>query len=39
MSHVLSYTRLVGIGLSSVAIAMVVNFIAIGLIMSHNSRT
>jgi len=32
LSHVLSYTRLVGIGLSSVAIAMVVNFIAIGLI-------
>ena len=32
MSHVLSYARLVGVGLSSVAIAMVVNFIAIGLI-------
>jgi len=32
LSHVLSYARLVGVGLSSVAIAMVVNFIAIGLI-------
>jgi len=29
ISHVLSYTRLVAVGLSSVAIAMVVNFIAI----------
>ncbi|MCU0631521.1 MAG: V-type ATP synthase subunit I [Methanolinea sp.] len=32
LSHTLSYARLVGVGLSSVAIAMVVNFIAIGLI-------
>ncbi|MDK2974353.1 MAG: V/A-type H+/Na+-transporting ATPase subunit [Methanofollis sp.] len=32
VSHVLSYTRLVAVGLSSVAIAMVVNFIAIDLI-------
>jgi V/A-type H+-transporting ATPase subunit I len=32
LSHVLSYARLVGVGLSSVAISMVVNFIAIGLI-------
>lgn len=32
LSHVLSYARLVGVGLSSVAIAMVVNFIAIELI-------
>jgi V/A-type H+-transporting ATPase subunit I len=32
LSHVLSFARLVGVGLSSVAIAMVVNFIAIGLI-------
>jgi V/A-type H+/Na+-transporting ATPase subunit I len=32
LSHVLSFARIVGIGLSSVAIAMVVNFIAIGLI-------
>jgi V/A-type H+/Na+-transporting ATPase subunit I len=32
ISHVLSYARLVAVGLSSVAIAMVVNFIAIGMI-------
>jgi len=32
LSHVLSYARLVGVGFSSVAIAMVVNFIAIGMI-------
>jgi V/A-type H+/Na+-transporting ATPase subunit I len=32
LSHVLSFARIVGIGLSSVAIAMVINFIAIGLI-------
>ncbi len=32
ISHVLSYTRLVAVGLSSVAIAMVTNFIAIDLI-------
>jgi len=32
LSHVLSFARLVGVGLSSVAIAMVVNYIAIGLI-------
>ena len=32
LSHVLSFARLVGVGLSSVAIAMVVNFIAIGMI-------
>jgi len=32
LSHVLSFARLMGVGLSSVAIAMVVNFIAIGLI-------
>ncbi|BBL67227.1 V-type ATP synthase subunit I [Methanoculleus chikugoensis] len=31
ISHVLSYARLVAVGLSSVAIAMVVNFIAIGM--------
>jgi V/A-type H+-transporting ATPase subunit I len=31
VSHVLSYARLVAVGLSSVAIAMVVNFIAIGM--------
>jgi V/A-type H+-transporting ATPase subunit I len=32
LSHVLSYARLVGVGISSVAIAMVINFIAIGMI-------
>jgi V/A-type H+-transporting ATPase subunit I len=32
ISHVLSYTRLVAVGLSSVAIAMVVNYISIGLL-------
>jgi V/A-type H+-transporting ATPase subunit I len=32
LSHVLSYARIVGVGISSVAIAMVINFIAIGLI-------
>jgi len=32
ISHTLSFTRLVAVGLSSVAIAMVVNYIAIGLI-------
>ena len=31
-SHVLSYSRLVAVGLSSVAIAMVVNYIAIGML-------
>jgi V/A-type H+-transporting ATPase subunit I len=31
VSHVLSYARLVAVGLSSVAIALVVNFIAIGM--------
>ena len=34
ISHVLSYTRLIAVGLSSVAIALVTNFIAIGLIIS-----
>jgi V/A-type H+-transporting ATPase subunit I len=34
ISHVLSYTRLVAVGLSSVAIAMVTNFIAIDLIIN-----
>jgi V/A-type H+-transporting ATPase subunit I len=32
ISHTMSYARLVAVGLSSVAIAMVVNFIAIGLL-------
>jgi V/A-type H+/Na+-transporting ATPase subunit I len=32
ISHVLSYARIVAVGLSSVAIAMVVNFISIGML-------
>jgi V/A-type H+-transporting ATPase subunit I len=32
ISHTLSYSRIVAVGLSSVAIAMVVNFIAIGMV-------
>lgn len=32
ISHVLSYCRIVAVGLSSVAIAMVINFIAIGML-------
>jgi len=32
ISHTMSYTRLVAVGLSSVAIAMVVNYIAIGML-------
>lgn len=34
ISHVLSYTRLIAVGLSSVAIALVTNFISIGLIIN-----
>jgi V/A-type H+/Na+-transporting ATPase subunit I len=34
ISHVLSYARLVAVGLSSVAIAMVVNYMAIGMFIS-----
>jgi V/A-type H+-transporting ATPase subunit I len=34
ISHVLSYARLVAVGLSSVAIAMVVNFIALGMMIN-----
>jgi V/A-type H+-transporting ATPase subunit I len=34
ISNVLSYARIVAVGLSSVAIAMVVNFIAIGMLIS-----
>jgi V/A-type H+-transporting ATPase subunit I len=34
ISNVLSYTRLIAVGLSSVAIAMVTNFIAIGMIIN-----
>jgi V/A-type H+-transporting ATPase subunit I len=33
-SHALSYSRIVAVGLSSVAIAMVVNYIAIGMLIS-----
>jgi V/A-type H+-transporting ATPase subunit I len=36
ISHVMSYARLVAVGLSSVAIAMVVNFIAIGMLIEPN---
>jgi V/A-type H+-transporting ATPase subunit I len=32
LSHILSYARIVAVGLSSVAIAMVVNYIAIGML-------
>jgi len=39
LSHVLSYARLVGVGLSSVAIAMVVNFIAIDLVIEPQLET
>ena len=34
ISHVLSYARMVAVGLSSVAIAMVINYIAIGMFIS-----
>lgn len=34
ISHVLSYARLVAVGLSSVAIAMVVNYISIGMLIN-----
>ncbi len=36
ISHVLSYTRLIAVGLSSVAIAMVTNYISIGMIIGPN---
>lgn len=36
ISHTMSYARLVAVGLSSVAIAMVVNFIAIGMMIEPN---
>jgi V/A-type H+-transporting ATPase subunit I len=36
ISHAMSYARLVAVGLSSVAIAMVVNFIAIGMLIEPN---
>ena len=39
ISHVLSYTRLTAVGLSSVAIAMVVNYIAIGLIIEPQLKS
>jgi Archaeal/vacuolar-type H+-ATPase subunit I len=38
ISHAMSYARLVAVGLSSVAIAMVVNFIAIGMLIEPNLR-
>ena len=38
ISHVLSYTRIVAVGLSSVAIAMVVNFMSIGLLIEPQSK-
>jgi V/A-type H+-transporting ATPase subunit I len=39
ISHVLSYARLVAVGLSSVAIAMVVNFIAIGMLIEPQLKS
>jgi V/A-type H+-transporting ATPase subunit I len=36
ISHTMSYARLVAVGLSSVAIAMVVNFVAIGMLIEPN---
>jgi V/A-type H+-transporting ATPase subunit I len=36
ISNVLSYTRLIAVGLSSVAIAMVTNYISIGMIIEPN---
>ncbi len=39
ISHVLSYARIVAVGLSSVAIAMVVNFIAIGMLITPQLKT
>ena len=38
ISHVLSYARLVAVGLSSVAIAMVVNYMAIGMFISPGMK-
>jgi V/A-type H+-transporting ATPase subunit I len=39
ISHVLSYTRLVAVGLSSVAIAMVVNFMSIGMFITPGLKS
>ena len=39
ISHTLSFTRLVAVGLSSVAIAMVVNYISIGLIIEPQLKS
>ncbi|GAB6284081.1 MAG: V-type ATP synthase subunit I [Methanoregula sp.] len=39
ISHVLSYARIVAVGLSSVAIAMVVNFIAIGMLIEPQLKS
>jgi V/A-type H+-transporting ATPase subunit I len=38
-SHALSYSRIVAVGLSSVAIAMVVNFIAIGMLIEPQLKS
>lgn len=38
ISHVLSYTRLTAVGLSSVAIAMVVNYLAIGMFINPGMK-
>ncbi len=39
ISHVLSYARLMAVGLSSVAIAMVTNYLAIGLMIAPQLKT
>jgi len=39
ISHVLSYARLVAVGLSSVAIAMVVNYLSIGMFISPGLKS
>ncbi|MEN6395654.1 MAG: V-type ATP synthase subunit I [Methanoregula sp.] len=39
ISHVLSYTRLTAVGLSSVAIAMVVNYMAIGMFINPGMKS
>ena len=39
ISHVLSYSRIVAVGLSSVAIAMVVNYISIGMLIEPQWKT
>jgi V/A-type H+-transporting ATPase subunit I len=39
ISHVLSYARLVAVGLSSVAIAMVVNYLSIGMFINPGLKS